>query len=282
MSGFDKEKFRMNHLWQEEALPKLVNILKEKEEVECIILKGSYADDQITIDKWSDIDLLIFVDDNNIKDLFNNKELLSSFGNVFALVQVESPTSMVLRICFDTLVRFDLIFMKTSYLKNAHDLEAGLFDRKHKVLYSKVESINQIILNAPKSSPFSPCSPEEFNNIADKFWLLAVIAINKLVRGDYLIASHLALEMTQDCIVLQMISRDKEKGTNVHRTGEFEFVEILDKIKGIMKEDQAIKIIEIIKESCKTYDELATRYSKAYKSRYATFETWISDVYISE
>ena len=85
----------MNHFWQEEALQKLVNILKEKEEVECIILKGSYADDQITIDKWSDIDLLIFVDDNNIKDLFNNKELLSSFGNVFALVQVESPTSMV-------------------------------------------------------------------------------------------------------------------------------------------------------------------------------------------
>jgi len=50
----------------------------------------------------------------------------------------------------------------------------------------------------------------------------------RLGRGDYLIAAHLALEMCQLILVIQMMMRDEEKGTNMHRFGGKEAVPIMN------------------------------------------------------
>jgi len=49
----------------------------------------------------------------------------------------------------------------------------------------------------------------------------------KLGRGDNLIAAHLALELCQLTVVVQMLMRDEEKKTNIHRFGGREDVPVL-------------------------------------------------------
>jgi len=62
------------------------------------------------------------------------------------------------------------------------------------------------------------------NKLIHEFWFIAVTALMKLGRGDYLLAAHLALELWQSVIVMQMLERDERKGTNIHRFGDREAV----------------------------------------------------------
>lgn len=57
---------------------------------------------------------------------------------------------------------------------------------------------------------------------ADAFWFVQIQALGKLMRGDYLIAGHLANCQVNETLVLQMIKRDDDKGTNIHRYGDHE------------------------------------------------------------
>lgn len=54
---------------------------------------------------------------------------------------------------------------------------------------------------------------------AQPFWFIAVQALGKLLRRDYLIAAHLSHMLVMDTLVDQMVERDKMYHTNHHRWG---------------------------------------------------------------
>ena len=54
---------------------------------------------------------------------------------------------------------------------------------------------------------------------ADGFWFIAVQALGKLLRRDYLISAHLAHMLLMETLVEQMVRRDEQYGTNFHRYG---------------------------------------------------------------
>jgi len=68
----------------------------------------------------------------------------------------------------------------------------------------------------------------EPERVTNAFWFIASMVLRKLGRGDHLIAAHLALELCQMVIVMQMLERDDAKGTNIHRFGDRESVPILE------------------------------------------------------
>ena len=62
----------------------------------------------------------------------------------------------------------------------------------------------------------------------DAFWFIAIQALAKLLRRDYLIADHLAHMLLMEGLVLQMVDRDKQYGMNFHRFGYAEKLAYLD------------------------------------------------------
>ncbi len=62
---------------------------------------------------------------------------------------------------------------------------------------------------------------------ADAFWFIAVQALGKLLRRDYLIAAHLSHMLLMDALVEQMAQRDEEYHTNYHRYGHSEALRYL-------------------------------------------------------
>lgn len=82
--------------------------------------------------------------------------------------------------------------------KNGIRYDIVLFNTNNSQIFSQIKSINKEIL------------------------FIIVLALGKLMRGDYLLASHLAHMMIQESIVEQMIERDNKKNTNFHRYGEKE------------------------------------------------------------
>lgn len=68
----------------------------------------------------------------------------------------------------------------------------------------------------------APCArehPHWSRESVNRFWFVQVQALGKLYRGDYLIGRHLAHMQLNETLVMQMVQRDLEKGTNHHRYG---------------------------------------------------------------
>jgi len=94
------------------------------------------------------------------------------------------------------------------------------------------------------------------------------MVLTKLGRGDYLIASHLALGLCQQIIVLQMLVRDYEKGTHIHRFGDRENVPIFDRLFSATCEgDTKSKTMDMLFMAAKQMDKSAMALSKGYICR---------------
>lgn len=121
-------------------------------------------------------------------------------------------------------------------------------------------------------------SPRGWMEIND-FWFVAVQALGKLMRGDYLISSHLAHELAQRTLVLQMQIRDEEKGTTFHRYGYQEDVEYLKQWGDLHGRCPAAAdpvfahIWELLFAAAASFDRLCARMGGAYAPRFGLFES---------
>lgn len=264
-------------LWQDEAIVKMETLLKGYEEIEAVVLKGSCANKGIIKDKWSDIDLVIIVSDNKIDSFFPNMDWILPLGEIFAVEQYTGDLTMTTRVCLNNFMRFDLIFILDSKLKNVQNWSYNPFGETYNIIFSNIAELNKFISKLPDNRVFSRTTKAELDVMANNFWFLGIMAIVKVMRGDYLIGSHLAFEMVQQCIVLQMILRDHEKGTNIHRMGGCETIEILEKISIISNSLSPAYILKIINESGFTFDRLSRMLIEGYEGRSHIFNNWVSE-----
>lgn len=116
------------------------------------------------------------------------------------------------------------------------------------------------------------CISEELRKV-DDFWFIAIQALGKLMRRDYLISSHLAHMLIQEGLVLQMILRDKEKNTNIHRYGyaeDLEYFAVLNnpEIPYLKTSDITYNhIAGLLYSSVISFDRLYSLLDSSYKAR---------------
>ena len=180
-------------LWQEKAADEMERFLCQffdKPEINRI---GSLLNPE-TIDIYSDVDLEVYLQSNeilNVQLLLSNLSI--QFGDIFGYEVITNPSNTVIRIVFNSFEAFDLTInhdtLPISLLNNTYD--------------------------------------ERVTNTIMQFWHIAYKVVIKLGRNDYLIASHLALELCQLIIVIQMLERDENENTNFHRFGNKEDVPFL-------------------------------------------------------
>ena len=155
------------------------------------IMKKSYHD------CYSDIDLSVMVI-LNPKDTITPLDYMKRmdrFGinreNCFGLVFVEENS--MYRMILKNGMRYDFGFAFE------YDEDAALLEFQ------------------PREEEYSnPDWPLENIN---RFWFVQIQALAKLYRKDFLIADHLANMNLNETLVLQMVQRDIEHGTNHHRYG---------------------------------------------------------------
>ena len=114
---------------------------------------------------------------------------------------------------------------------------------------------------------------------ADSFWFVEIQALAKLLRGDYLIADHLANMQINETLVAQMIDRDDSLGDNFHRYGSHEALNYMNVIESGCPYSGGDEIFNMI--ACKiyaaaiTYDQLIKELNPSYEERSKIFiEIW--------
>ena len=110
---------------------------------------------------------------------------------------------------------------------------------------------------------------------ADTFWFTQIHALAKLLRGDYLMADHLANIQINETLVAQMIDRDNRLQTNFHRYG---YKEILDytavdteHIPYLGKDDTYNRIVKKLYSTAVSYDRLVKKLNPDYEQRLSIF-----------
>ena len=158
------------------------------------------------------------------------------------------PDNFVCRIIFKNGMRYDLIFE----FEYADDVSLSMED---------------------VASPVEENSDWPVDNI-NRFWFIQIQALGKLYRKDHLISAHLANTNCNDILVMQMIMRDKQYGTNHHRYGfseELEYVKDLGKVPYKSDDPVFSRIADHIYAAALSYDRLVKHFYPKYQDRSREF-----------
>ena len=153
------------------------------------------------------------------------------------------PANNICRVIFKNGMRYDLIF----------DIEYG--------------EVQNAVLQTGTAYDENENWPVENIN---RFWFIQVQALGKLYRRDYLISAHLANMNCNDTLVMQMIMRDLEHGTNHHRYGyseQLEYTEYFGKMPFTGDDPVFNRIAERIYAAAMAYDSLVKYFYPGYQDR---------------
>lgn len=110
---------------------------------------------------------------------------------------------------------------------------------------------------------------------ADNFWFVQIHSLAKLMRGDYLIADHLANMQINETLVAQMMERDDLYGTSFHRYGYREDLDYqavdMSEFQFEVKDDTYHMIAHKLFSAAISYDRLIKRFNPAYEERSSIF-----------
>ncbi|MDX1662917.1 MAG: aminoglycoside 6-adenylyltransferase [Candidatus Promineifilaceae bacterium] len=256
--------------WQQTLVQRLAALLEGDEDVLLVGLRGSLLYPE-RVDSWSDVDVLLVVRQTALARFFPTLDWLAPLGPVFAYEQLDHGNRWTTRVCFDDFRRLDIALTTLTKLVEAKNQLQTLFPGESRLLISRSPAAADA-LGEPVGAPVaSPPSLEEVQQMANSFWYKSVIAVVKIMRDDTLIATHLTLELVQECCVLGMILRDRAAGTSHHRSGRMGN-EILTGLPSLRKPYSALRLLQAIKESGVLFDGLARECAEGYQPHFPNFE----------
>lgn len=253
-----------NPTWHIPAIAQLSRHFEQDPEVRAVLLAGSLAGDAVQADVWSDVDVKVILTDQAVERYYARTDWLEPWGYLVGLERHDSPSVKTLRVCLEGFQRFDFVFIAESMLRRT----PHVLRQPCKVLWSRLPDLETYSDLRSPASEYHNGADADLNPIADSFWFKATVAITKVARNDVLIGMHLALDLARDCLVLQMMQRDREKGTTIHRVGGWGN-DLVDQLVFDEATPSAQKILDLIEWSCRTFDSLATALVPAYSPRAA-------------
>lgn len=260
--------------WQESMLENLTSYFEPNANILGLLLFGSYIQPNYQPDDWSDIDILIVVRDDELKNFFPSAEWLKPLGKIYTFSQSSDNYNCTTRICFEDFSRIDFVITTEANLTEISKWSSVPFFSGLKILFSRSSVVDDIATQkfSKQDNPF--VTQEQFSEIVHSFRFKSMLAVYKVVRGDLLIALHLAQDLIRDCSVLGMILRDRATGTNIHKHGGIGNKLVLQ-LEVTQKPFSPLGILDSIKESNVIFERLACEWSNDYQENRQPLLDWI-------
>ncbi len=264
--------------WQPRAIEELAALLEPDEDVLALAVGGSAARAPYHQDAWSDVDALIIVRDHVLARYFPALDWLEPLGRVFAYEHHVHAYTRTLRVCFDDFRRFDFVFMVESSLAQAEDWPPSIVWRRRRVLFVRSDRVEPALDQTPERFTPSLIPQDEFETLVNGFWFKGVVAMGKIVRGDWPVALHLCLDLMQDCLVLAMLLRDRDIAEGYAGTD-------WSAVNGDLRAPQDMRtagdILDSLAQSALVFDRLAMQWSASYRPRADRYAVWLEHTWLA-
>jgi hypothetical protein len=262
--------------WQADTITQLIELLQPKDAVQAAILVGSLANPGVQPDQWSDIDIVVVVDDDEIAQFFPGFGWLAPIGAVYTFSQTQNSPFFTSRVCLTDTRRIDFIFLLESTFAKPVGWKPNPFQYGYRVLFSKSAGM-EAALTGKLPVPKSTHDPDtEFEQIATDFWFKGMLAVSKVARNDLLIAQHLTLDLARYYLVVGMMLRDRELNTRHHRHGGFGNELIARLALGTPQSGR--DILNSIVQISQIFDPLGFAWSENYQEKRFTLLDWVEIV----
>lgn len=258
--------------WQAATLQDLTRLLSSDPAVRALALFGSGL--QPEPDLWSDLDLLIVMEESAKERFYPDTGWLSPVGELYTWDQSANPFVSVTRACFRDFRRLDLLITTEAALEQLDQWPSVAFWHGTRVLFSRSPRAEALLARELTAPLPGLMTNAQFQAMVNGFWFKGMLAVTKVTRNDLLIALHLALEMEQECCVLGMLLRDRAEGTAHHRHGGMGN-EMVRRLPTAGLPYTAAGILDRIERASAAFDELAARWSATYTAQREPLCAWI-------
>ena len=261
-------------LWQEDAIQQVTDLLSRDEDVRGLVLVGSYTRDDLAPDAWSDTDLVMIIRDEALSRFFPATDWLVDMGELFCTSHSSTGCYDVTRACFTDGRRIDFVIMTEESLAGIEQWEKNPLGYVNVCLFSRSAALDRALDLTFPPLALKPVPAEDFQQMANDFWFKGMLAVSKAAREELLVALHLSLDMIRDCLVLGMMLRDRETGTDHHRDGTQgnRFVSVLERTR---QPYTALGILDSIEQSAIVFDKLAAQWNPNWQEARAPLLSWI-------
>lgn len=260
--------------WQESLLDKLRSYFEADEDVLGLLLFGSTSRHESHPDPWSDLDLLVVVQDDQLGRFFPTTDWLGHFGKLYAYSQSSDDFKYTTRACFENFNRVDFVFTAEGKFAEINKSAVIPFHDGLKVIFSRSKIVDEVAAQHYSQAELHTITQEQFLELVRDFRFKSMLAVYKVVRNDLLIALHLAEDLVRDCCVLGMLLRDRTTGTNFHKDGGVGN-ELVKHLEATQKPFTSCGILDSIEKSNEVFEKLACEWSGQYQEARQPLLDWI-------
>ncbi|HEY8171457.1 MAG TPA: aminoglycoside 6-adenylyltransferase [Dehalococcoidia bacterium] len=254
--------------WRSDAITTLTRLLETDDDVVALVLFGSLAGPPENVDEWSDIDVLVSVRKGAMERFFPSPDWLRPIGEIWAYEAIAKANTRVLLVSFDAHRRIDIVIFEDADVDNIALWPDNPFRGFRRVLFSRSVAIDRAVRELHSAALPAPRTAV-LDSSADRFWMAAETAVRKVVRGDLLIASHLALDLVRRCMEREMQLRDVRANTSHHPHGSDADGAILERTQSMLHPLTGTGVLTMIAEAAVRYDELEVTIDPNYTARSA-------------
>ncbi|MFC1735726.1 aminoglycoside 6-adenylyltransferase [Candidatus Hydrogenedentota bacterium] len=192
------------NLEKQQLLDRILAWAESSPDVRGVALIGSEAQEDSSTDEWSDLDVVLSVDDPTL--YLSSCDWLDHIGP-FSICMVERwPTGEFRerRVLFSNGIDVDFIFLPAESCRQGLENSriAGLVRKGVKVLLDKDGVLTSP--SPPSAQPGNPPELLEFQEVAADFWFHVVYTAKKLRRGELWTAKH-CCDVHMKGLLLRMI-----------------------------------------------------------------------------
>lgn len=261
-------------LWQKKFTEKIAHNLQNEVGILVFATFGSISNGKNKYDIWSDIDGLLIVKDESYREFSDSLKWAEELGSIFAYQKNQEDNKQTIRLIFDDFKRLDIVIIKYSSIEDITLPEHGPYWSKIDIIFSRSEEITKLLKKTKKVISPPQFSDQQFQGLVNNFWFVASLAVYKVMRNDLLIAQHLFLDLYKNCLLLGMIIRDKDTGTNIHKTGGVGN-EIAKDMHILLQSISQANVLGQIDQCGKEFDKLCSKWTNKYIPRYPKFEKFV-------
>jgi aminoglycoside 6-adenylyltransferase len=157
----------------------------EREDVQALVLVGSQARADVPADRWSDLDLILLLDDP--VPYSEDGTWIDEFGRpVLTFLETTLDGHWERRVLYETGEDVDFVLFPASVLERLEtsDSAAGLLRRGHRVLLDRIGVSERLAAIANRPAVEAPPTQGEFTELTSDFWYHALWTAKKLRRGE--------------------------------------------------------------------------------------------------
>lgn len=260
----------------ENILTGLINLGESTDQMKAGIIIGSRARTERPADEYSDIDIILLVED--IEFFIQSDEWLNKLGKYhISFSEYTVANGKERRVFFDNAFDADFIFLQANEIdriEKDNDLKT-MISRSYRILFDKIGFDGALRRMVLPTESYLPLSESEFKNIVNNFWFHSIWAAKKVLRGELWVAKTCVDSYMKDILlkIIELYSHAVNGSTyDTWHCGRFieQWAEpwVVEQFPNIYARYQADDILQALFETTELFRKLAIETSERLNYAY--------------